>query len=105
MEQKRFLKAGLSTSNIQAYVGMVEDEVEEYLSGDPKIQTHRGCSATLLLALGTNVESTCRELERRLGLIRRCPHHARDNDPNGGTYTARSRGPRVDGQRLRSDVP
>lgn len=31
MEQKRFVKVGLSTDNLRAYVGMIEEEVEEYM--------------------------------------------------------------------------
>lgn len=34
MEQKRFVKVGLSTDNLRAYVGMIEEEVEEYLKTD-----------------------------------------------------------------------
>jgi sterol 14-demethylase len=34
MEQKRFVKVGLTTDNFRAYVGMVEDEVEEFLAHD-----------------------------------------------------------------------
>lgn len=35
MEQKRFVKVGLSTENLRAYVGMIEDEIDEYLHHDP----------------------------------------------------------------------
>ncbi|KXN88639.1 Lanosterol 14-alpha demethylase [Leucoagaricus sp. SymC.cos] len=35
MEQKKFVKIGLSTDNLRAYVGMIEEEVEEYLKHDP----------------------------------------------------------------------
>jgi sterol 14-demethylase len=35
MEQKRFVKFGLSTENFRAYVGMIEEEVEEFLKHDP----------------------------------------------------------------------
>jgi sterol 14alpha-demethylase len=34
MEQKKFVKVGLSTENFRAYVGMIEDEVEEFLKND-----------------------------------------------------------------------
>jgi sterol 14-demethylase len=34
MEQKKFVKVGLSTDNFRAYVGMIEDEVEEFLKHD-----------------------------------------------------------------------
>jgi len=37
MEQKRFVKVGLTTDNFRAYVGMIEDEVEEYLAHDPAL--------------------------------------------------------------------
>jgi len=35
MEQKRFVKVGLSTENMRAYVGMIEDEVENFFRRDP----------------------------------------------------------------------
>ena len=35
MEQKKFVKVGLSAENFRAYVGMIEDEVEEFMAGDP----------------------------------------------------------------------
>ncbi|GLB40347.1 putative cytochrome P450 family protein [Lyophyllum shimeji] len=35
MEQKRFVKVGLSSENFRAYVGMIEDEVQEFLTHDP----------------------------------------------------------------------
>lgn len=35
MEQKRFVKVGLTTDNFRAYVGMIEDEVDEFLAHDP----------------------------------------------------------------------
>jgi sterol 14-demethylase len=34
MEQKRFVKVGLTTDNFRAYVGMIEDEVDEFLAHD-----------------------------------------------------------------------
>jgi sterol 14-demethylase len=34
MEQKKFVKIGLSSDNLRAYVGMIEEEVEEYLKSD-----------------------------------------------------------------------
>ncbi|KIK99583.1 hypothetical protein PAXRUDRAFT_131726 [Paxillus rubicundulus Ve08.2h10] len=34
MEQKKFVKVGLSTENFRAYVGMIEDEVEEFMKTD-----------------------------------------------------------------------
>lgn len=35
MEQKKFVKVGLSTENFRAYVGMIEEEVEDFLNNDP----------------------------------------------------------------------
>jgi sterol 14-demethylase len=34
MEQKKFVKVGLSTENFRAYVGMIEEEVEEFMKTD-----------------------------------------------------------------------
>jgi sterol 14-demethylase len=34
MEQKKFVKVGLSADNFRAYVGMIEDEVEEFMKHD-----------------------------------------------------------------------
>ncbi|KAH7884413.1 cytochrome P450 [Phlebopus sp. FC_14] len=34
MEQKKFVKVGLSAENFRAYVGMIEDEVEEFMKTD-----------------------------------------------------------------------
>ncbi|EDR08390.1 uncharacterized protein LACBIDRAFT_234769, partial [Laccaria bicolor S238N-H82] len=34
MEQKKFVKVGLSTDNLRAYVGMIEEEVEEFMRND-----------------------------------------------------------------------
>lgn len=41
MEQKKFVKVGLSTDNFRAYVGMIEDEVEEFLSSDASFSTYQ----------------------------------------------------------------
>lgn len=35
MEQKKFVKFGLSTENFRAYVGMIEEEVTNVLTADP----------------------------------------------------------------------
>lgn len=35
MEQKRFMKVGLSTDNMRAYVGMIANEVSQYLRNEP----------------------------------------------------------------------
>ncbi|EIW84237.1 lanosterol 14-alpha-demethylase [Coniophora puteana RWD-64-598 SS2] len=34
MEQKKFVKFGLSADNLRSYVGMIEDEVEEFMKND-----------------------------------------------------------------------
>ncbi|KAJ6532070.1 lanosterol 14-alpha-demethylase [Mycena capillaripes] len=41
MQQKKFVKFGLSTENFRAYVGMVEDEVEEFLKTDQRFKTYQ----------------------------------------------------------------
>lgn len=41
MEQKKFVKTGLSTENFRAYVGMIEDEVEEFLKHDPSFKFYQ----------------------------------------------------------------
>jgi len=41
MEQKKFVKVGLSTENLKAYVGMIEDEVEEFLKHDPIFKVYQ----------------------------------------------------------------
>ncbi|KAJ7707412.1 lanosterol 14-alpha-demethylase [Mycena rosella] len=41
MQQKKFVKFGLSTENLRAYVGMVEDEVEEFLKTDVRFRTYQ----------------------------------------------------------------
>jgi sterol 14-demethylase len=38
MEQKKFVKAGLSITNLRAYVRMIEEEVADYLAKDPAFQ-------------------------------------------------------------------
>lgn len=35
MEQKKFVKFGLSTDNLRAYVGMIEDEITSFINTDP----------------------------------------------------------------------
>ncbi|KAF8071865.1 lanosterol 14-alpha-demethylase [Lyophyllum atratum] len=35
MEQKRFVKVGLSSENFRTYVGMIEEEVEDFMARDP----------------------------------------------------------------------
>ncbi|KAJ3516122.1 hypothetical protein NMY22_g14283 [Coprinellus aureogranulatus] len=41
MEQKRFVKVGLSTDNLRAYVRMIEEEVLDYINNDPVFQISR----------------------------------------------------------------
>lgn len=41
MEQKKFVKVGLSTENMKLYVGMIEDEVENYINHDPHFTTYQ----------------------------------------------------------------
>ncbi|KAF5327652.1 hypothetical protein D9619_004793 [Psilocybe cf. subviscida] len=43
MEQKRFVKVGLSTDNLRAYVGMIEEEIEDILKNDPIWKTLKSC--------------------------------------------------------------
>ena len=38
MEQKKFVKFGLSTDNFRAYVGMIEDEVTNFLQTEPSFR-------------------------------------------------------------------
>ncbi|KAJ7593343.1 lanosterol 14-alpha-demethylase [Mycena floridula] len=41
MEQKRFVKVGLSTENMRSYVGMIEDEVQEFLNHDSSFRGYQ----------------------------------------------------------------
>jgi sterol 14-demethylase len=38
MEQKKFMKVGLSTDNMRAYVGMIANEVSQYLRNEPSFR-------------------------------------------------------------------
>nr|ANC28047.1 cytochrome P450 [Polyporus umbellatus] len=38
MEQKKFVKVSLTIDKFRSYVGMIEDEVKEYLNGDPEFR-------------------------------------------------------------------
>ena len=38
MEQKKFVKFGLSTENFRLYVGMIEDEVTQFMRNDPSFR-------------------------------------------------------------------
>ena len=42
MEQKKFVKVGLSTENLRLYVGMIEDEIEEFIKHDPSFGAYQG---------------------------------------------------------------
>jgi sterol 14-demethylase len=46
MEQKKFVKVGLSTDNLRAYVGMIEEEVEEYFKSDPAFSVFQSNDVT-----------------------------------------------------------
>lgn len=41
MEQKRFVKCGLTLENFREYVGLIEDEVEELLAKNKSFETYR----------------------------------------------------------------
>ncbi|KAF8907290.1 lanosterol 14-alpha-demethylase [Gymnopilus junonius] len=41
MEQKKFVKVGLSTDNLRAYVGMIEDEIEEFINHDVNFKAYQ----------------------------------------------------------------
>lgn len=41
MEQKKFVKFGLSTENFRAYVPMIENEVETFLEKDSRFSTYQ----------------------------------------------------------------
>ncbi|KAG7089429.1 hypothetical protein E1B28_011115 [Marasmius oreades] len=41
MEQKKFVKVGLSTENMRMYVGMIEEEVEEFVKNDPSFAVYQ----------------------------------------------------------------
>ena len=41
MEQKKFVKVGLSADNLKSYVGMVEDEIVEFLLRDPTFRIYQ----------------------------------------------------------------
>ncbi|KAI0687664.1 cytochrome P450 51 [Cytidiella melzeri] len=41
MEQKKFVKFGLSTDNFRAYVGMVEDEVTQFMNNDSSFRIYQ----------------------------------------------------------------
>jgi sterol 14alpha-demethylase len=41
MEQKKFVKVGLSTENFRAYVGMVENEVSEFMNHDSTFRVYQ----------------------------------------------------------------
>ena len=41
MEQKKFVKVGLSTENLRLYVGMIEEEVEDFITHDPSFGSYQ----------------------------------------------------------------
>ena len=41
MEQKKFVKVGLTTDNFRAYVSMIEDEVVQFLAKDAQFATYQ----------------------------------------------------------------
>ena len=41
MEQKKFVKVGLSAENMRLYVGMIEDEIEDFIKHDPSFVTYQ----------------------------------------------------------------
>jgi len=41
MEQKKFVKVGLSIENFRSYVGMIEEEVEQFMDTDPAFLTYQ----------------------------------------------------------------
>ena len=41
MEQKKFVKVGLSNENFRVYVPMIKDEVETFLEKDPRFSTYQ----------------------------------------------------------------
>ena len=41
MEQKKFIKVGLSTENFRAYIGMIETEIENFLATHPAFGIYR----------------------------------------------------------------
>ncbi|KAL4064368.1 cytochrome P450 [Scleroderma citrinum] len=41
MEQKKFVKVGLSTENFRSYIGMIEEEVQQFMNSDPAFVTYQ----------------------------------------------------------------
>ncbi|KAF8164244.1 lanosterol 14-alpha-demethylase [Mycena galopus ATCC 62051] len=41
MQQKKFVKFGLTTDNFRAYVGMIEDEVDDFMRRDTRFRTYQ----------------------------------------------------------------
>ena len=46
MEQKKFVKYGLSTDNFRAYVGMIEDEITTFVNKDPTFSVFQDKKST-----------------------------------------------------------
>jgi sterol 14-demethylase len=41
MQQKKFVKVGLSADNLKAYVGMIDEEVENFINHDPAFSVYQ----------------------------------------------------------------
>lgn len=41
MQQKKFVKVGLTTENFEKYIGMFEEEVEDFLNKDPEMLVYQ----------------------------------------------------------------
>ena len=41
MQQKKFVKVGLSTENFKTYIGMFESEVEDFINHDPAFSVYQ----------------------------------------------------------------
>lgn len=46
MEQKKFVKVGLTTDNFRAYAPMIENEVVEFMATDPQFATYQQDNTT-----------------------------------------------------------
>jgi sterol 14-demethylase len=46
MEQKKFVKFGLSTDNFRAYVGMIEEEITTFINNDPAFSVFQDKQST-----------------------------------------------------------
>jgi sterol 14alpha-demethylase len=41
MEQKKFVKVGFTIENMRLYVGMIEEEIEQFINHDPSFATYQ----------------------------------------------------------------